>query len=165
MAGKRSTLHERIDQMEKAETVTDLLKYLIPTLRELAYRSTVPGGADAAIEDWHDRFTDKLYEEATAAYLANKDEADARADCTKARLEAASRGEADPAASESRASAEPAGVAYSMIQPAPPIRPPPEKVPDSLLALLRENDDGSYSGESSSDDDWDKPVETGRKML
>jgi len=69
--GSRGSLYEKIDGLDEARTVADLVARLKPILNELAYYAiTGDGAVMEAREEWHGEFADRLYAAAGAEYTA-----------------------------------------------------------------------------------------------
>jgi hypothetical protein len=69
--GSRCKIYERIDALDRAQSVADLVDRLKPILNELAY-CAVNGEAAvlATHEEWHTQYTDELYSQASSDFKA-----------------------------------------------------------------------------------------------
>ena len=56
---------EEIDALSEARSVQDLVRRLQPILNRLAYVAVAEGSVMATHEEWHEKFTDRLYEAAS----------------------------------------------------------------------------------------------------
>lgn len=150
--GNRCKIYEKIDALDEARTVADLVKRLKPILSELAYYAVT---GEAAVmetrEEWHSQYADALYGASASDY--NADRAAVAAVAPRAPARAASArapsgaGRVDPglARSVSTTGGKGGGRGRSderrHAQAAPPSnRPRPGDIPPSLQAIM----DGSH---------------------
>ena len=113
--GSRCAIYDRIDTLDEARTVAELLRRLKPILNELAYYAVT---GEAAVmetrEEWHSQYTDALYGETSSDYKAGR----------------ATAGRAGPAP---RADG---GRSERSQAPPPANRPRPGDLPASLRAIM-----------------------------
>ena len=125
--GSRCAIYERIDALDEARTVADLLRRLKPILNELAYYAVT---GEAAVmetrEEWHSQYTDALYGETSSDHKAGR---------------AAAAGRAGPAARGDGTRSERSERSERAPLPPPTNRPRPEDLPASLRAIMN----GSHS--------------------
>jgi hypothetical protein len=63
------TVDQQIDSLDEAKTVGELVARLKPILHQLSYYVTIGEGAvSEAHEEWHDEFTNRLYDAAGADF-------------------------------------------------------------------------------------------------
>ena len=63
--GSPNNIYAKIEKLDEAKTVKELVSILKPILNELAYYSVTGDGAVMEMrEDWHNTFTDYMYEAA-----------------------------------------------------------------------------------------------------
>ena len=71
--GNRCEIYEKIDALDEARSVSDLVKRLKPILGELAYYAVTGEGAVMDTrEEWHNSYTNALYSEAASDHSANQ---------------------------------------------------------------------------------------------
>jgi hypothetical protein len=139
--GDRCNIFKDIDDLSEARTVQELTARLRPILNQLAYVAVTEGSVAATNEEWHEKFTDNLYE-ATA-------DDHRQASLAQVRLPASApppvrAASAAPASKRSASSSKPRNrdafpsdnVAHPGIPPAVRSRPAPGNLPPSLMAIM-----------------------------
>jgi hypothetical protein len=153
--GNRCEIYEKIDALDEARTVADLVKRLKPILSELAYYAVT---GEAAVmetrEEWHSQYADALYGATASDFNADRAAAAAPraapARAASARAPAPSgAGRVDPGPARSGKGRGDGGGERRHAQAAPPTnRPRPGDIPPSLQAIM----DGSHPSFKEDDD-------------
>lgn len=134
----RCAIYTQIDELSSARTLQELIAKLQPILSTLAFESVAgESSALAYQEEWHQQYTDKLYQETSAASSA-----DARG--ARARESAEARRESAPRA----AAPNPSRGARRPQQAPPSNRSRPGDLPASLAQILH----GTHPSLTESDD-------------
>lgn len=129
--GNRCGIYEKIDALDEARSVADLVRRLKPILSELAYYA-VTGEASVmeAREEWHSQYADALYHESASEYNAARAAVPAgRAGVSAGRAGGvpAGRPSGSPSRRRDRDERRP---------PPPSNRPRPGDIPSSLQAIM-----------------------------
>jgi hypothetical protein len=128
--GTRCAIYEKIDALDEARSVADLVKRLKPILSELAYYAIT---GEAAVmetrEEWHSQYADALYSAAASDRAADR-AAERASVATRANERTSERPRA-----QARAQARAQG-AQGFASAPPSNRPCPGDLPLSLRAIM-----------------------------
>ena len=137
--GTRCAIYEKIDALDEARSVADLVRRLKPILSELAYYAIT---GEAAVmetrEEWHSQYADALYSAAASDRAADR-AANRASDRASDRASGAARAGERPRshAERPRREARALGAQSFVSAPAaPPNRPCPGDLPLSLRAIM-----------------------------
>jgi hypothetical protein len=112
------SIYNLIDGLNDSKSIPDLVARLKPILEKLAYISEVgEGAAFQAHEQWHNEYTEALYEGTQGDYVADRE---------NKRTQRAQPAQRQPPQSHSG----------PRKQQAPPTRANPGDIPSSLLAIM-----------------------------
>jgi hypothetical protein len=151
MSRKNPTIYDRIDNLDGAKTVQDLAARIKPILEELAYMAQVgDGAAFQAHEQWHDDYTDLLYQGTEKEYKKTQHK-NVPTDSVSGPVPKISASGPAPKASAPVTRRrdppefvdDPYAMVHSLAQPRqqkPPTRPSPDAISPSLRSIL----DGSH---------------------
>ena len=132
--GNRCGIYEKIDALDEARSVADLVRRLKPILSELAYYA-VTGEASVmeAREEWHSQYADALYYESASEYNA----AAGRAAVPAGRTGAPAGRTGAPAGALAPSPTRRRHDRDEQRRPPPPSnRPRPGDIPSSLQAIM-----------------------------
>jgi hypothetical protein len=151
--GDRCNIFQSIDELSEARTVQELVALLQPILHQLAYVAVTEGSVAATNEEWHDRFTDNLYEASASehrqASLAQVRPPPVPAPVESRRAVSSSSSTTRKASGKPRRDAFPSdNVTHPGIPPAIRSRPAPGNLPASLMAIMN----GSHHSLTEQDD-------------
>jgi hypothetical protein len=137
MTGTRCAIYDKIDKLDEARSVADLVARLKPILLELAYFAVTGEGAVMEThEEWHTTFTDRLYE-ATGAEARAAGPAPALVSAPASAQPRLRRPQGTPKSGKAEAPPSDGRSGASRRQQAPPgNRPRPEALTPALLAIM-----------------------------